>query len=771
MASLSSINILFRADLTQFSSEMQNVTRQLQRTGREMKQLGKSLSLSLTLPIVGLGVASVKTFADLEKLQKGLESVMGSSEKAAAEFELLKEVAKLPGLGLEEAVRGSVNLQAAGFSAKQARQTLLAFGNALATVGKGARELDLVNLALTQLNNKSSGFGQDLRQLTEQLPQLRGALKDAFGTNNTEEISKMGISGAEVVQRLTAEFAKLPKVTGGINNAFENLGDALKISLAGIGEEINKAFDLEGLSEKISNGLSALIEKFQALDPELKKTIIVFAGVAAAVGPVLLAIGALTTALPAVITGFTLMAGPVGLVVAGVAAIIALVAYNWDDVRASIAETTTYFHDLYKESMLVRLAIESLVVTFKYLYSSVKLAFSMMFSSFKAAMSQAKVFIGFIGDIMKALLTGNLKVIPNILLEANKKMLSASVKSAIESRNLLKEYAKDTTLDYQKAVNAVLGRQKYKIPGKSVDANAIGEDIATTVLGGFKKGVEAIKRVKLDDIVTPTNGGTQGNTNQAFDNEIAKIREFIQLVATTPQQVADAKKQIEALEFQKALALDPTSLLIIPDPKELEKGLNRMLNVYQGFKESMVDIGKVIAETVNDFKQNLAEGLGEMIGQVVTGTGGLSNIFKGLLGIVGDFMSQLGKSLIAVGLASEAFKSAFANPYLAIAAGVGLVALGAIFKSIMSKGVSGTPAFAEGGIVGGNSYYGDKILARLNSGELVANRAQQKNLWGMINPSVTASDVAVRIMGGFEIEGDKLKLVLDRANNSSNRRR
>lgn len=37
------------------------------------------------------------------------------------------------------------------------------------------------------------------------------------------------------------------------------------------------------------------------------------------------------------------------------------------------------------------------------------------------------------------------------------------------------------------------------------------------------------------------------------------------------------------------------------------------------------------------------------------------------------------------------------------------------------------PAFANGGIVGGSSYTGDKILARVNSGEVILNQKQQKN--------------------------------------------
>jgi len=170
--------------------------------------VGKSLTYGLTAPIVALGAASLKTFGDLDSLKRGLISVTGSADAANAEFGRLKEVAKLPGLGLEEAVRGSVNLEAAGFSAQFARRSLLAFGNALATVGKGKVELDRVNVALTQLNNKTSGYGQDIRQLTEQLPQLRKALQAAFGTSDSEAISKLGFTGTQVIEKLVSQFEK-----------------------------------------------------------------------------------------------------------------------------------------------------------------------------------------------------------------------------------------------------------------------------------------------------------------------------------------------------------------------------------------------------------------------------------------------------------------------------------------------------------------------------------------------------------------------------------
>jgi hypothetical protein len=43
------------------------------------------------------------------------------------------------------------------------------------------------------------------------------------------------------------------------------------------------------------------------------------------------------------------------------------------------------------------------------------------------------------------------------------------------------------------------------------------------------------------------------------------------------------------------------------------------------------------------------------------------------------------------------------------------------------------PGFADGGIVGGTSYTGDKVPAYLNSGEMILNSGQQKNLFKMIN--------------------------------------
>lgn len=246
----------------------------LKKNAGAFRDFGRDLSLYVSAPLLALGTASVVAATRMDSLKRGLVAVAGSAAEADRQFTRLKEVAKLPGLGMEEAVRGSINLQAAGMSAKLAERSLMAFGNALATVGKGKAELDRVNLALTQLSNKTSGFGQDVRQLQEALPQIRKAMMEAFGTADTEAIGKMGITGAQFVERIVKEFEKLPKVTGGIQNSFENFQDSMtrflnslgRVFLPGVGsglDRLSAAFDklagkLEALPDLARTGLGVL---------------------------------------------------------------------------------------------------------------------------------------------------------------------------------------------------------------------------------------------------------------------------------------------------------------------------------------------------------------------------------------------------------------------------------------------------------------------------------------------------------------------------------
>lgn len=89
---------------------------------------------------------------------------------------------------------------------------------------------------------------------------------------------------------------------------------------------------------------------------------------------------------------------------------------------------------------------------------------------------------------------------------------------------------------------------------------------------------------------------------------------------------------------------------------------------------------------------------------------------------------------------------------------LGWLGIGAAIASVLAA-FAAIPKFANGGIVGGNSPEGDKVLARLNSGEMVLNRSQQGTLYGLLN-----SRGNVQVSGEFRIRGRDLMAAIDKNN-------
>jgi hypothetical protein len=90
----------------------------------------------------------------------------------------------------------------------------------------------------------------------------------------------------------------------------------------------------------------------------------------------------------------------------------------------------------------------------------------------------------------------------------------------------------------------------------------------------------------------------------------------------------------------------------------------------------------------------------------------------------------------AAGAIASGAKSASKIPIVGgILAVAQAVALAATLFSTMAQ----AKKFAVGGIVPGNSFAGDKILSRLNSGEMVLNQGQQNRLFNMINSGASGN--------------------------------
>lgn len=112
---------------------------------------------------------------------------------------------------------------------------------------------------------------------------------------------------------------------------------------------------------------------------------------------------------------------------------------------------------------------------------------------------------------------------------------------------------------------------------------------------------------------------------------------------------------------------------------------------------------------------------------------------------------------------------------IAMSATVGAAGAAQLASVIASKPTP--PNFETGGIVGGNSYHGDKVRANVNSGEMILNARQQAQLWKTANEGHGAggSGLSVQIKNykGNDtratpsLDGDKLTIVIDGTVNRS----
>ena len=94
------------------------------------------------------------------------------------------------------------------------------------------------------------------------------------------------------------------------------------------------------------------------------------------------------------------------------------------------------------------------------------------------------------------------------------------------------------------------------------------------------------------------------------------------------------------------------------------------------------------------------------------------------------------------GWAAAALNPALAGWYPALLAGLAGTA-GAVQVAAIQQSKPQPPKFAEGGIVPGTSFTGDRVTAQLNSGEMVLNQSQQARLFNAANGAGGSGNITV----------------------------
>jgi hypothetical protein len=174
---------------------------------------------------------------------------------------------------------------------------------------------------------------------------------------------------------------------------------------------------------------------------------------------------------------------------------------------------------------------------------------------------------------------------------------------------------------------------------------------------------------------------------------------------------------------------------------------------------AMEKVNGIISDMASNSIIQLADNIGKALG------GENVDLFGGFIELLSSGLQDIGKALIVYGAAMDAFKKAFKNPYAAIAAGIALVAAGALLKSKINKTSGGSsggqtrniPAFANGGIISGPTMglMGEYPGAKSNP-EVVAPLDKLKDMLGGGQG------------GTFLLRGQDLLLSVNRAQKASN---
>lgn len=353
---LREVLVRISANSTGLDRELTTSLGKMKRFGAEAVSLGQTFAIGASLPITAFGAAAIKAAGDLDALERGLKATTKETGPLSNQLERLRQIAKLPGLGFQEAVQGSINLQAVGLSAATSERYIKVFGNALASVGRGKADLDGVIVQLQQMSGKSKVLAEDVKPLVQRVPQLAAAMQKLFGTIDTEQLQKMGITSKQFVNSIVGELEKLPQATGGVKNAFENLADSSNQALAKVGKVLVENLGLDTKIEAFGQAIENAGTAFARMSPFAQNAAISIGGVAAAAPLAAIAIGTLIEKTGTVIGFFrtwetaavSLKFALVALAAAGIYAVVAA----WRDMNGA-QQTSDKWNRIYTDSVTI----------------------------------------------------------------------------------------------------------------------------------------------------------------------------------------------------------------------------------------------------------------------------------------------------------------------------------------------------------------------------------------------------------------------------------
>lgn len=332
----------------------------------------------------------------------------------------------------------------------------------------------------------------------------------------------------------------------------------------------------------------------------------------------------------------------------------------------------------------------------------------------------------------------------NEILEMNEKELSEAIRQLDELNRLTEEYysTKDEIKGSLKPTTTTITKTT-----KTTGGGTKPKDPETGSIAYWKKLISEQTQLK-DTLVVGTDKWWEAvNAIKAYTEELDKLL-LMQHKLEHPME-----KLPEIANIVPPRLTAPDMGLALP------KGWRKEGGIFVKGEEEAIEKRTKDYEGLNDVLSSTVF-LFDALGHSIEDSGDKSsqnaiammNIFSAIAEGALNVIPALQALTAAEGTAQAAKVPWPAN----IAAILSIVAtVTSVFASI--KNISGK--FAEGGIVGGTSYSGDKLFAMVNSGEMILNKRQQGNLANMLGGGGQVE---------FHISGDSLVGVLNNKRNKTN---
>lgn len=660
MAKLGDLIVRVGADTREFNKELGKIQRQIRQTSDNIMDMGKSMTMGVTLPIVGLGAAAVKAAADLETMETQFISLTGGAEQAGAMVDQLNQFAAATPFQIEEIAGAARQLLAAGTDISQVNEQLGFLGDIAATSGESIEDITAI---FAKVQAKGKVELENLNQLAERGIPIFTALSEATGLLP----SQLG-AGAVTVEQFNATLRGFAEEGGFAHGAMERLSqtaagkfstalDNLKQAGASLGNVL-----LPYVTKAIDK-VTELAAGFMKLDDSTKTTIVVVAAIAAAIGPAVIAFGALhkgfvavNLVLPALRAAImsvnaAVLANPYVAAAAAIG-ILAAAMLTYKDAADKARAAKEDFDDSIKDKT-GRAAMEAIAAAMR--DTNVQLA--------DARRKYAEL---------------------RTIQEAQGVRASNSIiRQAGETGELIK-VLEDQVIAYQRQYQEASKQEQQRIRDtKTMNDQTVARQANVEVSDKEQDKLKALELARLKEA-------------HAIEEATQAMRDQQLMEAATP-----AATRMSGIDVPDL----PPIELELPDEvitEEAIAGGEALAAAYISAANAAKEFNEQATQAIEAAAENTAVSFGVMVGQAMAAGEGFRGLGRMLIGTLADLAVQVGKIAIGVGISVEGIKKALKSlqPAVAIAAGIALVALGTWAQTSLAN-AGGVTAFAQGGIVSG----------------------------------------------------------------------